>query len=353
MNSNRLAGFVVMCAILVTLAAPVRVSAEPISAQNAGKVQRLAQLKGHTGPVFSMAFSPSGRLLVSGGSAADHSVRTWDVPGGAQRGVLSGNEKQVAAVAFSADGSHVISAGYDGTIRTFEATQGKQLGVINRTADQGVLTIENLVTAFNGDGTKFVYSNDTGQGPYLFDVSTRKQIDLAAAVPGSHEYIGPIAVNGAGSLLAVSAGTDGTIYVIDLKTAKQTAVLKPSEASEGGGAMAFSRDGALLAVSIDGPSDIQLYDVASKKPAALLTGHKKNTNGTLAINGLAFSFDHKLLASSSFDKTIRLWDTASGKLLATLDASSGSGPCAVAWSPDGSIVASADLNGAISLWGIR
>ena len=81
-----------------------------ISATNAYHLKLLSQIKMHTGPVFSLAFSTNGKLLVSGGSAEDHSVRVWDVPSASPHVLLNGNQKQVAAVGFSADGTKVMSS---------------------------------------------------------------------------------------------------------------------------------------------------------------------------------------------------------------------------------------------------
>ncbi len=340
------------CALVFLLAFSMPFSAAEITPQSAAKLQRLAELRGHTGPVFSLAFSADGKLLVSGGSATDHSVRVWDVSAGTQRALLSGNEKQVAAVGFSADGMKTLSAGYDYTIRIWDAARGQSVAVISRTAEEGLLSIENLVAAFSGDGRKFVYSNDTGQGPFVFDLATRKQRDLKSVVEGGEGSIGPIAIDGAGRLFAVSIGEQGMISLVDVEAGKRIGVLRQQD-SPGGGAMALARDGSHLAVTNDATSTIQVFEVATAKPTVRMSGHKENRNGMLSITGLAFSPDGKLLASTSYDKTIRVWDVATGKALVTLDAAARKGPTTAAWSPDQMLLATADLDGTISLWGLR
>ena len=75
--------------------------------------------------------------------------------------------------------------------------------------------------------------------------------------------------------------------------------------------MAFSPDGKTLA---SGSSDrtIKLWDVATGKEQATLKGH------TGCVYSVAFSPDGKTLASGSEDKTIKLWDVETGKEQATL-----------------------------------
>jgi WD40 repeat protein len=297
-----------------------------INATNAHNLKLLSKIKGHTGPVFSLMFSTNGKLLVSGGSAEDHSVRVWEVPSASPHAVLNGNQKQVAAVGFSADASRVLSAGYDGTIRIWDL-QGKQIASISQDADKAPLSITNLLSVYSADGTKFAYSNDMGAGPFVFDMNSHKQMNLN------------------------SAGEAGVVYVVDTNSGKAVSVLNPPN-SPGGGQIAISKDGSMVAVSNDATSHILIFDVASKKQVSELKGHRENSNGMLSVTGIAFSPDGKLIATTSYDKSVRVWDTASGKQLAIFEAV-GKGPCGVAWSPDQTLIATADLSGMLSLWGVR
>jgi WD40 repeat protein len=81
--------------------------------------------------------------------------------------------------------------------------------------------------------------------------------------------------------------------------------------SESWNAAAFSPNGRILAAGVSG-GDIQLYDIGSKRLLRTLKGHSDK------ITCLAFSADGNKLASASADKTIGLWDAATGKELATI-----------------------------------
>ena len=90
--------------------------------------RELMRFEGHSGPVTSVAFSPDGKIFLSG--ADDKTLRLWDVATGKELRHFGGPNHWVQSVAFSPDGKYVLSGGsegWDGTLKLWDAVTGKEL----------------------------------------------------------------------------------------------------------------------------------------------------------------------------------------------------------------------------------
>ncbi|EMD30672.1 hypothetical protein CERSUDRAFT_145846, partial [Gelatoporia subvermispora B] len=110
----------------------------------------LLQMSGHAGEVYSVAFSPDGTRVVSG--SWDRAVRIWDArTGDLLMGPLEGHHNTVVSVAFSPDGAVVASGSLDGTIRLWNAKKGELMMHSLEGHSDGVRCV-----AFSPDGAKII-----------------------------------------------------------------------------------------------------------------------------------------------------------------------------------------------------
>ena len=119
-------------------------------------------LKGHTGLVNSVAFSPDGKRIVTGGGNPFNpfkpgEVKVWDAETGTEKLALKGHTDSVTSVAFSPDGKRIVSGSGDGTARVWGADTGTE-----KLALKGH-TLPVTSVAFSPDGKRIV----SGSGDLL------------------------------------------------------------------------------------------------------------------------------------------------------------------------------------------
>ena len=297
--------------------------------------------------VFDLAFSPDGKLLAAA-LPTDQAIRLWEVATGKPRPALRGHTKRVRAVAFSADGKTLASGSEDGTVRLWDVDAGKEL---RRFTDPDHFAFS---VAFWRDGRRLLVG--CFDGLQIWDLTTNKRL-RTLRMPGGAAVRGALSPDGktvaaaggqegyrlrlwdadSGRELcplegheapvrflavtpdgkhAVTAAEDNTVRIWDVARARVVRSLPVISRFRDGCVLALSPNGRVLAIRT-AAMHIDLIDVASGKSKALCSGHKNR------IMAIAFSPDSKTLASTAADRTVRLWDAATGKELRRFQASVG------------------------------
>ena len=244
-------------------------AAESIHIYDGDTYKKLIVFAGHTDSVLALAFSPNGKLLVSGSS--DETLRLWNADTGELLRTREEHTGSVNAVAFSADGEKFWSgSNEDPAIRSWFSLDGGRASKKVDTHDIIKPTDVFTATVFSSDGETVVKAS-------------------TATFP-------PV---GDGFFISLSGAYNSYIFAEHSDPVNVLTLYVKSEILATG-----SADKA-----------VQLWNIESDdptKPLHILSGH------TGSITTMDFSAHGKFLASGSSDKTIRLWDVATGQHLYTL-----------------------------------
>ncbi len=279
---------------------------------------------GHSDLIDSVVFSPDGKMLASG--SADKTIKLWDVATGRELRTISTNGNAYSVV-FSPNGQILAGVGEntfvgedvnDEVVILWDVATGSEL---RKLFGHG----ENIYSiAFSPDGSLLV----SGSGDHtvrLWDVKTGKGLRILA---GHDRDVNSVAFSPDGKLLA-SGSADDNVKIWDAETGKEKITLKGHY--DDITSVAFSRDGSFVASGSEDDT-VKIWNVADGKEIGTLIGHLDN------VNSVAFSPNGKLLASGSRDSKVKLWNIETGDEIRTFVGADGS--LSVAFSSDGKMLAS-------------
>jgi WD40 repeat protein len=305
-------------------------------------------LRGHQGAVFALAYSADGKIIASAGSDGD--VRLWNAATGRMHMTLKAHDAWIFALAFAPKGMLLASASADGTVKLWDAATGHQHAVLRGHSDR-VYTV-----AFSPDG-KLVATGSADRTIRLWDAATGKEV---ATLPRQNYPVFSVAFSPDGELLASGSAflnsdpsgnpleqvlcpcQHGEMRLWDVVARQERAGFAKKD--EGVFLVAFSPSGRSLA-SVSGDQTATLWDVATRQARTPLRGH----NGPLY--SIAFSPDGGTLAAAGRGQLVRLWD-ANGNETGCIRGHTGPVWC-VRFSPDGQTIATGSGDGTVKLWDHR
>ncbi|MBE2271710.1 MAG: TIR domain-containing protein [Anaerolinea sp.] len=267
---------------------PPTIARTRITSANAAATRDLASLRGHDKPISSLSFSPDNRTLVS--ASADGMVRLWDTE--SRRELVSiANRDSLYDIEYSPDG-HTLAA---------------------------------ALGAKFGNTSSLVLTDVASRQPILtFGTHNTRLFEIVFSPDGAH---------------IACACWDHLVTIWDIASAQQIAALAGHTGTVS--SVVYSSDGAHIASgSWDGT--IKLWDADTHHLIGTFTGHSDQ------VNSIALTADGQRLASVSADQTVRVWDTRSFEQVIPFN--QGVPVWCAAFSPDGKVLATGDMKGAIKLW---
>ena len=327
--------------------------------------------------IWRLKFSPDGRLLATAsGDLTSNSVKVWNVATGAETLSLVGHTARVRGLDFSPDGRIIATGSRDGTIRIWSAVDGRELkrfvagsadafgetNDLHFTTDGAKLIAVSgptfrmwevssgrivfkfaeetswLASAVSPDGKHFAFGGLEAK-IRIFNSDPIKQV---LEIAGHDARINNLAFS-PDNLTIASASWDRTVRFFDAQTGEESQNLKThlSDASS----VAFSPDGKFIAT---GGADFRVFLFDKSE---LLNASSFASSMSFGGNWSAISSDRsRVVLPSNVTRPFRpesIWDVATKHQIAQFSTEP---VVAGAFSPDGTIVATGDEAGNISLW---
>jgi WD40 repeat protein/transcriptional regulator with XRE-family HTH domain len=230
---------------------------------------------------------------------------------------------------FSPGGDRIATAGPDRLVRIWDAKTGELLMTLAGHSDKV------MNTAFSPSGDRLVTASLDGTAR-VWDLRSGETV---LVLEGHTDGLISPAYSPDGRQI-VTTSFDGTARLWDAETGQMELTLQHSGPTAG---PHFSPDGTLVAIADDKAVMARIWDTRTGKEVLDLKGHADG------LNEVAFSPDGSQLATASSDFSVKLWDSRTGAVLKTLEGHTG-WVYSVEFSPDGSTVISGSQDGTAKLW---
>jgi len=241
--------------------------------------------EGHTNAVEAVALSPDGTRVVS--ASADKSVKVWDVETGQMIRSLEGHTGSVHAALVTASGDRVIYSSKDWTIRIWNIVSGETIGILS--TPSGPVTTVAMVS-----GDRFLVSGSDDGLLELWDLG------MSIIPEKADQPTESVAAMAANDRLVFSASADGTVRAWDLQTKELVRTVKVATNSVD--RLVVTSDGQYIVVSGTEGNELRILNLDTPKTEIVLEGH------TQFVTGVSFTPDGRHVLSVSADGQLKVWD---------------------------------------------
>ena len=296
----------------------------------------LLTLKGHTGWVYGVGFSPDGKRIVTG--SMDKTAKVWDAGSGHELLTLKGHTQDVKSVAYSPDGKRIVTGSFDSTAKVWDAQTGKEILTLKGRAGRVsyvAFSPDSKRIATAGAGITARTENAANRSAIVWDAATGKEL-LTLRVHS--QEVSSIAFSPDGKRIATN-DQDHAATVWDSHTGQELLTLKGHGAPID--SVAFDWDSSYI-VTGSADNTARVWDAGSGKELHIFDGHTQEITSVAILN--------QVLATGSADTTAKVWTGINKEV--TLRGHTGP-ISSVAFSPDGKRLVTGSMDKTAKVWDIQ
>ncbi len=257
-----------------------------------GKQQR--SLEGHTSSIAAAAWSRDGKHIATGGY--DNTARIWEASTGKLQHTLSDHKAAVTCLSFSLDSKSLATGGTEPIVRLWNVATGEATGKLE--GHKGPIT----VISFPPSGAGLA----TGSADKTVKTwNLPKQQEIRSMDAHSHVYSLAWTGDGKNQTLAVGHATDH-ILLFNVQTGKQSGQLDYGGSPPYVAGIAWSNDGSALFAG-RGSHTAQVWDMRNNKVV-------HNLPTMSPVQYVHWPVGSSVVVAGSLDRSVRFWDARSGQL---------------------------------------
>lgn len=285
-------------------------------------------LKGHIDEVNTAFFNHDGTRIVS--ASDDGTIRVWNTENGLELFKLDASAGFVTCASFSPNSEQIVAGYKDCNVRIWDVKTRSVIKVLKGHTG-------NILSCSYSHNGKYIVSSAGGDNAIrLWDAYSGKILRIITGYTDVHNSL---SFSPDDKYIVSAGGMDNHIRIWDLATGKEVKKM-PSNSIY---AVSFSNDGRYIVASSSGNNNSQIWDIQTGHKVLSLQGHYDY------VNHSSFCPQDKYLASGSSDNRIIIWDVKQGKQIRELIGHT-SKVNSVSFDFNGNRLASASSDKTIRMW---
>tara|TARA_R110002072_G_scaffold145459_1_gene291874 strand:+ start:21027 stop:28172 length:7146 start_codon:yes stop_codon:yes gene_type:complete len=300
---------------------------------------KFRSLDGHEGPVRAVAFSQDGSRIISG--SQDNTIRLWDSEGGQLLKSFRGHDGAVRTVAFAQSDQVILSGSHDNSIRKWNISEYEEIRVLQGQVLEG--HVDAILSAgFSPDGERIVTAS-RDRTARTWETVTGQPLKVFAE---GHSFLATSAAFFPGGKRLATGAVDNTVRIWDVDSGTQLVRLEHTGRAA---ALTVSNNGK-WAVTGGDDNSARIWNAETGELAFVFKGGENSKGHNNEVTAVAISANDQQLLTGDSSGRVFIWDVKSQKVILELKGHARSRITGAAFLPGTNRVLTACADKTVAQW---